>query len=138
MREIKFRCWHRRRNKGCVNEGKMSMSILRLCDLINVITSGYEFKKVGVYGYDEHYELDDESIIMQYTGLKDKNDKEIYEGDIVKCEMKGFNIENSVIEYIENGYWIKDKYEKCHLPNKEYREVIGNIYENPELLKKVV
>ena len=82
---------------------------------------------------------EEEPILMQFTGLKDKNGKEIYEGDIVKnkselykvkfaCGAFGvINIENDMdaSPFCSGGKWEKWL--------KEI-EVIGNIYENPELL----
>ena len=74
-------------------------------------------------------------ILMQYTGLKDKNGKEIYEGDIVRntadkyhYEIKWDNFE-SAWSLGENGSPIR------RYLLSEYWEVIGNIYENPELLQ---
>ena len=71
---------------------------------------------------------------MQYTGLKDKNDKEIYEGDIVeKKEGRG------VVEFHYFGTWhAKEPLTGRSLPlggDLAHVEIIGNIYENPELLK---
>lgn len=76
-----------------------------------------------------------EYIIEQFTGLKDKNNKEIYEGDICKGEYCASNagiyknlikwdIQSACFEFANSPLW-----------TWEYLEVIGNIYENPELLK---
>lgn len=78
--------------------------------------------------------------VMQYTGLKDKNGKEIYEGDIVIANLKYFHIKNEKCKVIfKNGYFgiqygYCDDYFKSFLAWDDF-EVIGNIYENPELLK---
>ena len=79
-------------------------------------------------------------IRMQFTGLKDKNGKEIYEGDIVKTnETFSKNIIKKVEWIIKISGWNihpehigKKPTEKMHC---SHLEVIGNIYENPELLK---
>jgi len=76
----------------------------------------------------------------QYTGLEDKNGKEIYEGDIIKCYDFGitaigivvYKIDSFQIDWIKNGTrfnnYISVRIDKI--------EVIGNIFENPELLNK--
>lgn len=67
-------------------------------------------------------------IPMQFTGLKDKNGKEIYEGDIVKTVK-----EDWVKVYYDRGnYWVW-RYQLAYLWETGV-EVIGNIYENPELI----
>lgn len=70
--------------------------------------------------------------LMQYTGLKDKNDKEIYEGDIIVYP-DGIN----TIGY-EDGSFVRYFKESGHTPINQKDmleiEIIGNIYENPELL----
>jgi len=70
----------------------------------------------------------------QFTGLKDKNGTEIYEGDILHQD----NYSDWVVEWHNTGFYI---YNVCNpemhfVLVKSDREVIGNIYENPELIKE--
>ncbi len=76
--------------------------------------------------------------ILQYTGLKDKTGKEIYEGDIVK-----FYIESQGAEGVDSSTTIIEEvmfcdceiYPFCELSDNQNFEIIGNIYENPDLLQ---
>jgi uncharacterized phage protein (TIGR01671 family) len=91
--------------------------------------------------YNDYFDTED-MILMQYTGLHDKNGKEIYEGDIVYCQTK-YGKAKAIIKFIDgkfvaywdsilthpqNGHCIA-----CYEINKRF-EVIGNIYEDIELL----
>jgi uncharacterized phage protein (TIGR01671 family) len=88
----------------------------------------------------------DDFILMQYTSLKDKNSKEIYEGDIIKDFLTGMVYEvrfGFCKKYGFNGWycWNEDHQRSATL-NGDYdtevnsqTEIIGNIYENSELLK---
>ena len=111
-REIKFRVWDVD-GKEFVGDMCLHIDGSILCDHG---TTGY----VG------------EFIIQQYTGLNDKNGKEIYEGDIVKFTIeKDYGIvdyEISEVKWWKHSWIIFDGF--GHYPV----EVIGNIYENPELL----
>lgn len=76
-------------------------------------------------------------ILMQYTGLDDKNGKEIYEGDIVEITREGI-YEKGIIIFKNGCFFIKSKETllalyNCELNNYKVK-VIGNITDNPELL----
>lgn len=145
MREIKFRAWLPNRKK------MVSLAAIYLDE--NRYAFGYRQKG----GFLDLVEEEEKPSIMQYTGLKDSNGKEIYEGDIVRyCLGSGKSDEwPPSIDYIS---YIA---EKCGEPSFDFGkkraetypddllyysndlryyleegflEVIGNIYENPELM----
>jgi hypothetical protein len=74
--------------------------------------------------------------IMQYTGLYDKNGKEIYEGDVVEFKYANMKkLKRAEIQWGTGGFWVVGWYNK--LSDYKAFEIIGNIYENPELLKEI-
>nr|DAW48761.1 MAG TPA: YopX protein [Caudoviricetes sp.] len=133
MREIKFRAWDKNDKRIFIDP--------QMIDFYN--------KKIGYMQYQTEYMSDtsysipvgfeefEYSELMEWTGLYDKNGEEIYEGDIfhigskkilyvvewIDCGLKGRQIKN--ISWIGLDYW------------KDDIEVIGNIYENPELIEEV-
>jgi uncharacterized phage protein (TIGR01671 family) len=131
MREIKFRAWDTAKN---------------YFDFDPLICGG---KACYIDSFDALEDYKEGRIILQqYTGLKDKNGKEIYEGDI--CLNKNIIYE---VRWVESSAKIGVKIVKtdyilsrgCTFPIQQYVndgtlecafEVIGNIYENPELLKE--
>ena len=109
MREIKFRAWDKK-YKQMYGPGDI---------------------RVALAFSDKDVE------IMQYTGLKDKNGKEIYEGDVVRHKEWGYsNDKESIVYFIEGGFFpFADNEDNEPYPKPEESEVIGNRYENPERME---
>lgn len=111
QREIKFRAWNTE-SKYMYSPDDNNSEMFMYLD--------------GLVCYDGS--PTDKHILMQYTGLKDKNGKEIYEGDIVKY------IDVYDHKKIAEVIWDKDELQ-FYVPRNGWCEIIGNIYENPELTK---
>lgn len=153
QREIKFRAWDKEHKKMLTEESWISnYDDFYLSDLMSI------FNRIDI-------------IWMQYTGLRDKDGKEIYDGDILIITKENDCPENDhyfpipintlvVVEEIKNAWGLqriervkkrKENDNKCdacaawwlslwsenhEMPITCYSKVIGNIYENPELLKE--
>lgn len=118
MRELKFRVWWKNDSKP---------SIYTEDDL-----------------FDDTWTMSEYIAIEQYTGLKDKNGKEIYEGDIIREKWFDEDVrrgENRVgkVEYFTDGFvcwFVGGRFIPLGMFPVSHIEVIGNIHDNPELLKK--
>jgi uncharacterized phage protein (TIGR01671 family) len=126
MREIKFRAWDKRE--------KLMLSWEHLCDEDKSLLNDGVCECLADYFNCAFSNIEP---LMQYTGLHDKNGKEIYEGDIV-CPDKNIQNEKTVGKVVWHSYGAACYYVE-YKDGTGWRdfidmEVIGNIYENPELL----
>jgi uncharacterized phage protein (TIGR01671 family) len=125
MRELKFRAWDKTKNT------MMTSSVIWGETHLELTGINYEPWQESTQADDIGPEL------MQYTGLKDKNGVEIYEGDVVKCEKEEV-VNPWVVDNHGGADWViwnllNTSYHLHQL--EEDMEVIGNIYQSPELIK---
>ena len=117
MRDIKFRIWDEK-----------SKQIL-LVDQIDLTGD----QGALVYDEDGNEFYFPDAPLMQFTGLLDKNSKEIWEGDVVRGLHPKLNLRTEKpVVYGAGGFYTMGVF----LSAVEDMEVLGNIYENPELLKE--
>lgn len=125
---IKFRAWHKTWEKM----GKVKR--IRFDDVGNITTVLFEGKILGAN------EKIDEIELMQSTGLKDKNGKEIFEGDIVDYKGREAVVKwhgsyaSFIYRFVDGLQERVSEWDPLFLACYHF-EVIGNIYENPELLE---
>ena len=117
-REIKFRVWNKHYKEYVKpSDGCSDYSFIQ-----------YKSGNFSLFGVSAEC-----LVIQQYTGLKDKNGKEIYEGDICKVNLHGYMKTNTIV--FQNGAFCFDGYAMCQYNEEQIFEIIGNIFENPELMK---
>lgn len=133
MREIKFRAWETRK-KEMFMVNKMTF---RTCyDVFRVFGNNHRKDEFHIVNPDD-------CILMQFTGLKDKNGKEIYEGDILKSYLTNW-VGIAYYDTCLGGWYITKHYKRDNnlhehtlqeCKEKEF-EIIGNIWEGSELLNE--
>ena len=133
MREIKFRAWDK------------DTKYMHICgeDIHDEIDFEHESNRAYYYNLQNGCgSLNENSsyTLMQYTGLHDKNGKEIYEGDIVKYK-DSTGLHTEIVKYDKGCFFAgmhsgSSTRTSPKLINIKITEVIGNIYDNPELLEE--
>ena len=116
-RQIKFRAEH----KGKIYEVE---NIYFQDELITLVVG--QFQKGTVL----KVRIEDVNL-MQYTGLKDKNGKEIYESDVIEYEWNPLKPQRGEVCFYGGMFCLLGEGE--YMPSEKNREVIGNIYQNPDL-----
>ena len=135
---FKFRAWDIEEKKMNYFQNKRGMQYNNDEIRISNGWDGYDNPKYWGGDDEDYVDRTDKYILMQCTGLKDKNGKLIYEGDIIEWKK-----ENHIVIFDERNatFGIKISDVETHLFNDihtptRWIEVIGNIYENKELLKE--
>ena len=125
-REIKFRAWDKA-TKRIIAEGFHVIGEVTMFGMIEMYLSEHQC------GKSSSLQRMNDVVLMQYTGLKDRNGKEIYEGDVMTHpEFK----KGAILEVCwRDGYYALSDWD-CVRTDFGKGEVIGNIYENPKLVEE--
>jgi uncharacterized phage protein (TIGR01671 family) len=111
MRKLKFRVW----------------------DNVNYMSTPFTLQDIQL----RKVQFTNECVVMQYVGIKDKNGKEVFEGDIVQPYHGNKKAMKCFIKYGDNGFFMAQSKKDTRMDCIWYYdfEIIGNIYENKKLLK---
>ncbi len=145
MREIKFRAWDNKKKEWLMGYEMPNLGGFSLIG--EMVLLGEWSQVIDKFLFSRDGYTPDDLRIMQYTGLEDKNGKEIYEGDIVHLTKGWHTVESDEREKDTGEDFIEGEI-KYFIPYAGFgisgigfdqlnlfpREIIGNIYENPYLL----
>lgn len=136
MRDIKFRAWSGK--QGAFIQEAFSV----LADGSGIrITIPVDDDVVQDVNAEFYFQDNDNLAVQQFTGLKDKNGVEIYEGDLVEFKLGGEKVIGAVSYMDSQARWVKTFTPSYGAGEKDLssyassHEVVGNIYESPELLE---
>jgi uncharacterized phage protein (TIGR01671 family) len=132
MREIKFRAWDTERKHLIISDALNDIFLPLSGD--TTIQDNYESceSQQAIVGFEDFIRERPELILQQFTGLFDKNGKEIWEGDIL--DLSGGTLE-VIFNYGSFGYMCCGFVTLSQHNYLDRCEVIGNVHENPELLE---
>ena len=126
-RPIKFRAWDDAKKEWLCGYEMPNLGGFSLFG--ETVMLGEWSRILDEYIFERNGHKQDDLKVMQFTGLTDKNGKEIYEGDIVRYRDGIYKV-----DWFENGFYlfrdVRAKFDIWWVDT----EVVGNIYENPELL----
>ena len=129
----KFRAWYK-------PDFKTKDGALKFVQIKNNDGLWFKYSNDLKYSFDIPF-MDSDWIVEQYTGLKDKNKREIYEGDIISYTPFNYSKYKNTIRVIprmvNSFHWFEDFSDMLNLRGKCDICVIGNIHQNPELLKQL-
>ena len=140
MREIKFRVWDSTSkvmiySENPDNNDNEYPTLLTIgLHGLPILIDRDSFKTNEIVGWN----VDHNRFIQQFIGLKDKNGVEIYEGDILNFNISFVYGEplKGVIVFKTASFVVKTNYSEYNMNHVDEIQIIGNIYENPELLEK--
>lgn len=139
MREILFR--GKSVNDNAWVEGSLVVTTIEPVNDAPIKHYHIEDMTIGVFPNEYQSGLSetvDPITVGQFTGLNDKNGKKIFEGDILQFLAYG-TVYTGKVEFLNGAFWVKCRFhDRIGAIVYEYKpEIIGNIYDNPELLEEL-
>lgn len=150
--EIKFRAWT---GSEMILPNTLFIGAGSSAEIIEIALDGMVSKRnaYGLDGFSKNPAFDEPEniVLMQFTGLTDRHGKDIYAGDIVNEDLATDGKWQSVgvVEFYEGSFGSRNEYDRFRIPalftgsategmNLNYYEIIGNIYQNPELIPEKI